>query len=206
MLYLTAAPPAIMFAMSFWTPVYLPRALLPSGVAFGIWLGWVLVEGGLPPLMNWTFRAALVVAFGVGLWGFYSYRGFPYAPYTAITAEIGERMRANDVILHSNKLTAIPSEYYAPELDHRYIADPPRSGSDTLALATQEVLGLIADLDAASAVRGAERVYFLMFSREVQEYRNLGAVRHPHLGWLQDQFEEFEVQEWGDLELYEFSR
>lgn len=206
MLYLAVAPPAIMFAMSFWTPVYLPRALLPSGVAFAIWLGWVMVGSRLPPLMIWTARVGLALGIGIGLLGFFTYHGFPYAPYEAITAEIRAQMEAGDVILHSNKLTAIPSEYYAPELDHRYVADPPGSGSDTLALATQEVLGLIADPDAASAVGEADRVFFLMFGREVQEYEQLGEPRHPHLGWLEDEFKLVGLQEWGDLELYEFSR
>jgi hypothetical protein len=160
----------------------------------------------MPPLMNWTSRGALALAFGIGLVGFFTYRGFPYAPYEALTTQIRQQIEPGDVILHSNKLTAIPSEYYAPALDHKYIADPPRSGSDTLAVATQEVLGLIAEPDAASATAGAERVFFLIFPREIDDYANLGQPRHPHLGWLRDEFDLVAVQAWGDLELYEFSR
>ena len=45
--------------------------------------------------------------------------------------------------------------YAGPDLQQRYLADPPRSASDSLAPATQAVLGLPASADAASAVADA---------------------------------------------------
>jgi hypothetical protein len=70
-------------------------------------------------------------------------------------ASLGDQVGEGDVILHSNKLTMLPMTYYArlqgAAMPQRYVADRSGSGEDTLALPTQEVLGLIA---APCAARG----------------------------------------------------
>lgn len=206
MLYLALAPVTLLFLVSRWTPVYIERALLPSGVVFLIWLAWALQSGRMPNIARWTGWGALAVAFALGLFGFYSYHGFPYAPFAAVDRDLERVYQPGDVILHSNKLTAIPAAYYNPELPHRYLADPPGSGSDTLAPATQQVLGLIADPDVVSAVGDARRVFFIMFARETEEYRALGRGEHPALSWLEDHFRKVNAQTWDDLVVYEFFR
>jgi mannosyltransferase len=206
MLYLALAPMVLLFLISYWTPVYIERALLPSGVTFVIWLAWALASGGLPRLMHWTGWAAMAFAFALGLFGFFTYRGFPYAPFAALDRDLERAYQPGDIILHSNKLTAIPAAYYDPELPHQYLADPPGSGSDTLAAATQEILGMIAEPDAADAVGDARRVYFIIFAREEEEYQALGTDAHPALGWLEGRFRMVDAQAWNDLVVYEFDR
>ena len=51
-------------------------------------------------------------------------------------------------------------------LEHRYLADPPGSGSDTLARATQQILGLFAEPEISAAVGDAAGVWFIVFPRE----------------------------------------
>jgi mannosyltransferase len=206
MLYMALAPVFLLFLVSLWTPVYIERALLPSGVAFLIWLSWALGSGRLPALMRWTGWAAMAVAFALGLLGFFTYRGFPYAPFEQLDRELARVVRPGDVILHSNKLTAIPAVYYDPALPHQFLADPPGSGSDTLAPATQQVLGLVAEPDAAAAVGDARRVFFIIFEREEDEYQSLGEAGPPALNWLEDSFVPVYAQSWNDLVVYEFSR
>jgi hypothetical protein len=160
----------------------------------------------LPALMRWTGWAAMAVAFALGLLGFFTYRGFPYAPFEQLDRELARVVRPGDVILHSNKLTAIPAVYYDPALPHQFLADPPGSGSDTLAPATQQVLGLVAEPDAAAAVGDARRVFFIIFEREEDEYQSLGEAGPPALNWLEDSFVPVYAQSWNDLVVYEFSR
>ncbi len=98
----------------------------------------------------------------------------------------------------------LPSYYYDESLPHTYIADPPGTGSDTLAMPTQEVLGLIAQPDASSAVGDAQQVFFVMFGREIGDYDVQGAVKHPHLSWLEEHYSLVEQTAWDDLLLYRF--
>jgi mannosyltransferase len=50
LLYMSFAPPIFLFLFSQWVPVYIERALLPSGVIFCIWLAWSLFDTALPEL------------------------------------------------------------------------------------------------------------------------------------------------------------
>jgi hypothetical protein len=204
--YLAVAPPLVMLAASILQPVYLDRALLPSGVMFLLWIGWAIAERGSGRLYRLTAAISLAVAFALGLVGFYLYRAFPYAPFDRLVASLRAGVRPGEVILHSNKITAIPGSYYDPTLAQRYLSDPPGSGSDTLALATQEVLGLIADPDAERAAGEANGVWFVIFPREIEEYRELGFAHHPALAWLEDEFALDSLEPFGDLAVYHFVR
>lgn len=206
LLYLALAPISLLFLISLWTPVYIERALLPSGVTFLIWLSWALGTRLMPGVMRWTGWVAMAVAFALGLLGLFTYRGFPYAPFEQLDRELARAIGPGDVILHSNKLTAIPAVYYAPDLPQQFLADPPGSGSDTLAPATQQVLGLIADPDVAAAVGDARRVFFVVFGQEQEEYRSHGEAGPPALDWLGGHFALAKTQSWDDLVVYEFSR
>ncbi|MGD2251916.1 MAG: glycosyltransferase family 39 protein [Anaerolineales bacterium] len=204
--YLGSAPVILMLLVSFWRPVYLNRAVLPAGAAFALWIGWALEGRWMGSLLRWTGRAGLVAAFALGLLSYHTYRGFPYAPFVELDAHLVQETKPGDIILHSNKLTAIPSVYYEPGLDHKYLADPPFSGSDTLAPATQEVLELPASPDPQTAVGEAERVFFIMFEREPAEYQALGYAKHPHLQWLGRNYPSVEQSRWGELLLFVFAK
>ena len=86
------------------------------------------------------------------------------------------------------------------------MADAPGSGSDTLALPTQQVLGLIADLDIQSAVGDASRVWLVIFSHAIQEYQTEGYKNHPHILWLEKNYILDRIEPWGDLKLYVYVR
>jgi hypothetical protein len=204
--YLAFSPPLVMLVASLLQPVYLERALLPSGVMLLLWLGWVITCPAYGRIFRITAGIALAAASAIGLFGFYSYRGFPYAPFDGVDASLSARRQPGEIILHSNKITAIPAAYYDSGLDQRFLADPPGSGSDTLALATQEVLGLIADPDAESAASEAAGVWFVIFPREIEEFRGLGLEQHPGLAWLEAHYSLSSVEEFGELAIYHFVR
>ena len=93
MLYLSFGPPLILFVFSQWTPVYLERALIASGVTFCIWLASSLTSPSLTSGGRWILASLLVLGFGVGLWQHLSYRGFPYAPFDSISTDLRSRLQ-----------------------------------------------------------------------------------------------------------------
>jgi len=206
LLYLSLAPPVLLFIVSQWVPLYIERALLPSGVMFCIWLAWALFNTALPVPIRNGLLVLLAIGVTMGLYQHITYRGFPYAPYKALNESLLERATKSDVILHSSKLTMLPAVYYDRDLLQTYIADPPGSSVDTLAPATQQVLGLEAQADIKSAVGDARRVWFIIFEQSIQEYVKSGEPTHPHLAWLNASYSLVEVKSWGDLRVYLFSK
>ena len=204
LIYLSATPVLLLFLVSQVRPLFVVRGLVPSGVIFLLWLAWALT-----PRERRTVEATLTIgclafAFAIGLFSHETYRGFPYAPFENVNDYISSELDEGGVVLHSNKITMLPSFYYDESLPHTYIADLPGAGSDTLALPTQEALGLFAQPDAISAVGDAQQVFFVMFAREISDYEVLGVINHPHLSWLTENYSLDEQTTWDDLSLYKF--
>lgn len=204
LIYLSAAPVLLLFLVSQIRPLYVVRGLLPSGVIFLLWLAWALAPRERRNVESYLTIGCLAFAFAIGLFSHETYRGFPYAPFENVNDYISSELDEGGVVLHSNKITMLPAFYYDESLPHTYIADSPGAGSDTLALPTQEALGLFAQPDAISAVGDAQQVFFVMFAREIDEYEALGAITHPHLSWLIENYSLEEQTAWDDLSLYKF--
>lgn len=175
-------------------PIYLDRALVAQGVLFYVALGWLFTRGGLPRPIAAVVGAVWLVIAGAGLFFHLTWHTFPNPPFDAALASLAERVDEGDVILHSNKLTMLPMTYYArlqgADIQQRYLADRPGSGEDTLALPTQEVLGLIGAPCAAEAADRAGRVWFVIFADEERQYQAAGYTAHPHLAWLRAHYQE----------------
>jgi mannosyltransferase len=204
-LYLSLAPVLLLFLVSQWVPVFIERAMLPAGVFFVLWLTWVLFRSGLPrPIQNISV-AILMLGFISGYFIHLTYSGFPYAPFSQLTASLSERSEPDDIILHSNKLTYLPMHYYAPELEQHFIGDIPGSEEDTLAPATQAAMGIQASSDLPQAVSDAPRVWFVIFERAIAEYQDAGESTHPHLNWLSAHYDQHTVEQWGESFLYVYT-
>ncbi len=201
--YLALAPILFMLLASLWRPVYLDRALLPAGAAFLLWIAWALARSPLTrwPALRWTAVGILAANLLFGLVSFYTYRGFPYAPFREALDEIDQQRGPGEVVLHSNKLTALPSFYYAPGIPQHYLRDAPLSGSDTLHPATQRVLGHLASESVDRVVAGAEGVWLLIFERELEEYQQQGTAEHPVLVELGAEFHLESSTAWGELQV-----
>ncbi len=205
LLYMSFTPPLLLFVLSLWIPVYLDRALIASGITFCIWLAAAFTSKYLRPPANWALALLAVLAFGIGLWQHLSYRGFPYAPYDEMDNNLRTRLLVDDVIIHSSKLSFLPSAYLDPDLPATYVADPPGSSTDTLAASTQSVLGIHAAQDIEAAAGNAARVWFALFTQSNQEYVQAGYPRHPQLTWLMLNYRLSEAVQWDDLTLYLFT-
>lgn len=202
--YLAVAPVVLMFLISQWQPVYLDRAMLPSAAMFVIWIAAAMNTAEASGIFRRSAFISLAIAFSIGLIGFYSHRGFPYAPFSELNEKISANLRSGEIVLHSNKITAFSAIYYGSDIEHRYLADPPGSDSDTLAPATQEVLGYLADASAVVATEGKSGVWFVVFDQEIEDYRSLGYSSHPALGELENIYESADLDQFGDLKLIHF--
>lgn len=197
--------PVLLFVFSFYQPIYIQRALLPAGLMYATGLGWLLsppvnTERMIPLPIRVVLSGLVVAVAATGLWVHYTFAQFPRPNFPAAIAYLRENIRPGDLILHSNKLTFFPMYYYDRTLPQSFLADPPGSGSDTLALPTQEVLGLYATPDVA-AVGEANRVWLVIFERAIREYE---PESHPHLVWLEENYREVRTQKIDDLVIYKF--
>jgi hypothetical protein len=204
--YMAVTPVAFLFIISRYYPVYIERALLPSGVLYLGWVAWSLANTRLLRPVQYFVLAILILGMGVGYIQHLTYQGFPYAKYSDLVKEFRTQLGAGGLILHSNKLTMLPAVYYDRTLPQEYIADPPGSGSDTLASPTQEAIGLMALPTIESIGTSRDRIWFVIFQRAIKEYQAMGYETHPHITWLNEHYALEHTETWGDLLVYVYSR
>ncbi|MBI3361921.1 MAG: glycosyltransferase family 39 protein [Chloroflexi bacterium] len=203
-LALATGPPLLMFLASLYQPVYIQRALLPSALMYYLAVSWAVTRGGMPRPIAAVLLATLGAASLAGLVTHYTFDQFPRPSFPAAIAFLDKHSSPADAIVHSNKLTFLPMRYYDRDLPQSFVADAAGSGSDTLAFATQQVMGVHAQPDIESAVGDARHVWFVIFDRAIDEYRVQGEPTHPHLAWLQSHYRAAAVTHFGDLAVYEF--
>lgn len=206
LLYLSFAPPLLLFLFSQWRPVYIERALIASGTIFNIWLAWVLTKTNLSSLARYSLYGLLFVSFALGIYQHVTYQDFPYGPFKELDRSLRERRGPQDVIIHSNKLTFLPAIYYDRDLSQTFIGDIPGSRADSLAPATQEVLRVHGQADIQTAIGDAERIWYIIYQRSLDEYRAGGYSTHPDIEYLASHYT-LELQEtWDGLQVYLYSR
>lgn len=204
--YLAFTPPILLWFVSQAVPVYIERALLPSHAIFCIWLAWTFTQTKIPRLIQFFAAGMIVISAGLGIYQHVTYSGFPYAPYQEISQSLTNRISMDDVIVHSNKLSYLPTFYNNPSLPQGFIIDPPGSAIDTLAPATREVLQVRAFSNIESASVNANRVWFIIFKLSIEEFKNQGLATHPHLKYLESKFTLVSVEDWDDIQVYLFIR
>ena len=193
--------PLLLFLASLYQPVYIQRALLPASLMYLIAISWLLAESQMPNVIRFVLGGIVSVTFVAGLWAHYTFESFPRPSFQTAITFLKQNLAQGDVIVHSNKLTYFPMYYYDRTLLQKFLADPIGSGSDTLALPTQEVLGLYAIPDPQTATSGAKRVWFVIFDRAVEEYK---PNPHPHLEWMRTNYVSGQVKKIDDVTIYEF--
>ena len=60
--------------------------------------------------------------------------------------------------------------------------------------------------DMPSAAGDSQGIYFVTFSRTLQEYKDLGFAEHPQIAWLNQHYQLKEHKIYRDLEVYYFAR
>lgn len=211
-IWLAFAPMVLMWIASYvFQPVFLPRALLPSAVMFYCALAWLFARGSLPKPIGGLLAAwwGAIVVFG--LVTHYTWDTFPNPPFDEAADYLCGQIERGDVVLHGNKITALPMVYYARDLPQEYVRDIPGSGSDTLAVPTQATLGLMAARSVEDAVNGADRVWYVAFEQLEEEMAGLVEddpenAQYDSLSWLRDRFVEERTVAFNDLQIVLFIR
>jgi mannosyltransferase len=204
--YLSFAPPILLWLFSQWRPVFIERALLPSHVIFCIWIVWAFLKTRIPKPVQIFTSALLLTAAVAGLIQHITYSDFPYGPYEALNRSLNQRLQPGDIILHSNKLSYLPSFYFDRSLPHMFVIDEPGSRSDSLAPATRQVLDLVHAPDIDSAHAGARTVWLIIFQKAIDEYTDLELPDHPHIESMRDDFELLSTETWDDLIVFQWVR
>jgi 4-amino-4-deoxy-L-arabinose transferase-like glycosyltransferase len=197
---LSFVPVIAMFLVSQVKPVYIERAVLVCALAYYLTIAQATLAGRLPRFVVASLVPVPLLLAG-SLWYQYNYSEFPRSPFQQANAYVREHHRPGDVIVHDNKLSFFPSHYYDRDLDQDYVGDAPGSPTDTLALPTQEALGLLAQPDIAQAIHGTPRVWFVAFQRALDEAQELGAP-NPSKTWLDSEYRLTATQTFSDLNIY----
>lgn len=207
-LWAFVAPMLLLWLVSQIVPLYLERALFPSALMLYLLLGWFFTRSEIPRLIAMPLGAILALVMGLGLLAQYQLNSFPYSPVHNAMATIRDQTDALDdaAIVHLNKLTVLPAEFYAPELRQEFLADPQGAPQDTLAPQTQDVLGVQESQCMAAAVAGAERVWFLTLHIAEEQYieTELGIFEDAQ-AWLTEHYADSRTIEIGDMNLYHYT-
>lgn len=206
LLYFSFAPPLFLFLFSQWRAVYIERALLPSGGIFCIWLAWVTMKTNLQKPVQYFLLVSLSTSFLLGIYQHVTYRDFPYGPYKALDASLSQRLQSQDVIVHSGKFSMLPAMLFDRVLPQSFIGDPPGSRGDTLAPATQEVLHIRAVNDIHAAVGNAQRVWYVIYQRAMDEYKTGGGSTYPDLQYLDANYNLSLEENWDGLRVFLFTK
>jgi len=202
---LSFIPMLTMFAISQVKAVYIERALLSSALLYYASVAHGMLRGRLPRLVMGSL-VPIPLLLVSSLWYQYNYAGFPRSPFRQANVYLRDHYKAGDAIVHENKLSFFPSHYYDQTLAQEYVGDMPGSSTDTLALPTQGVLGLLAQSDVQSAVDDARRVWFVVFQRALDEAAEL-ETENLSKAWLDAHYHLADTAAFGDLKilLYEGS-
>jgi hypothetical protein len=110
------------------------------------------------------------------------------------------------VVIHQNKLSALPTIYYDRDLAQRYIGDTPGSPEDTLALPTQQALGLLADACVQAASQGSVRVWWVVFDFAEAQYAESNRPEYQRAtDWLNAHYTAASTQTFNDLDVILFT-
>jgi len=199
-LSLFLVPVLTMFIVSQFKSVYIERGVLVCALAYYIAMA-LSFSRSRPPRLLLLSLLPVPVLLAISLEYQYTYSLFPRSPFRDANAYLREHREDGDAIVHDNKLSFFPSHYYDRSLAQAYVRDEPGSSTDTLALPTQEVLGLLAQPDISQAAGDAERVWFVVFQRALDEGTELG-VENESKAWLDSRYSPTSVGVFNDLIVY----
>ena len=204
--YLAFMPPILLWSVSQFVPVYIERALLPSHAIFCVWLAAAFTQTKLPRVIQTLVSIFIITSSVTGIYQHITYKGFPYGQYSAINISIQSRIKQGDVIIHSSKLSYLPSFYFDQEIQQGFIIDPPNSSVDSLAPATREILNVNEAENIEKGTVHASRIWFVIYQQSIGELKSQGYQTHPQLEYLDQHFKLESFETWDDLKVYLYKR
>jgi mannosyltransferase len=214
-------PPLLMFFMSwFMRPIYVPRAFIVSGILFYALAGIVLLEPTIvskntgdviksPEKFDIFTKSSICLFILISIPALIyqiSYHSFPRSDFEKMMKTIGDSCTENCMIVHDNKLSYFPAYVYDHQENQSFIADEVGSHNDTLALISQQAMNIFAQPDINTAIGNNQEVRFVVFSKAIEEYKEIGINVHPKIQWLNSHFIQENHISIGDLEIFYFSK
>jgi hypothetical protein len=218
---LVFAPPFLLFVVSwFMRPIFVPRAFIVSGLFIYAFVGIILggrnvsnetIEQNRMRTMKSKSQTIIIMVIfaiisAISLPFQYTYSSFPRSEFSQLIKIVGEGCTEDCLVVHDNKLSYFPALIYGPNVPQVFIMDEKGSHNDTLALKTQQAMGIFAEPDIQTAVGNKKMVRFVVFSKTISEYRDMGIAIHPNLEWLRGELIEKEHRSIGDLEFFFFEK
>jgi mannosyltransferase len=204
-LILTFLPPLLLFIASYLIrPVFVPRGFLASTIAY-LGLAAMIVSWQWPRPIGVGIALSLVLAAGIGIPAQANFQDFPRSPFSEAGAYLTDHVSQNDVVIHDNKLSYFPMDYYFPNLPQKFLPDDPGSPNDTFAIPSQQAMNIFPEADLSAALGSHKKVYFVVFQETIADYR-AADQKHPQLMRLEAAFHEVSVKVFNDLQVYEFER
>jgi len=202
---MVAGLPVVLFIVSyFMRPIFVPRGFIGAMVMYLVLAGWMISlrrKNGVGLVITGAFIAAAAMS----LPSYYTFSEFPRSPFHE-TAQYLRENAPNELILNDNKLSYFPIHYYDPGLNQVFLPDKPGSHNDTYALASQQAIGLYPVENLQTAIAGQDKVVFVVFTRAIEEYQEMGYADHPVLAELEQYYQLDGHTQFEDLEIYTFSR
>ncbi len=197
-------------------PVYVPRAMIASGVGFYglaaylINRVWKNNAGNnlKPDAAPWIISGMIVLISFLSLPNQYLFHDFPRSRFADLGWMIADRCPSETcTVIHDNKLSYFPTIIYNPGKNQQFLADQPGSFNDTLAIQSQEAMNQIAVTSIEKATEGHSRVLFITFQKAEDEYQANGEPLHPVLVQFQSLGYQMASEEsLGDINIYEFAK
>jgi 4-amino-4-deoxy-L-arabinose transferase-like glycosyltransferase len=196
-------PPIVLFILSYFVrPIFVPRGVILSSLAYYILLGWLAARVRPQIEVGLILAAALVIVPALAFQ--YSYNEFPRSPFRAANEFLQSNVRAGDAVVHDNKLTFFPMRYYAPALAHTFVADPPGSSNDTFARGSMDAMQIY-PTPLEDATMGKARVWFVIFQRALDEAASENRP-HGNYSWMESHFKQISLTRFNDLNVYLYQR
>jgi mannosyltransferase len=196
-------PPTLLFLSSYLIrPVFVIRGFIPSQLAF-------LGLAGAVTSLDWKNRTGgilaglIIVNALISYPALYSYAEFPRSPFAEASGQIQRAVDKGNLIVHDNKLSYFPIDYYFHSPEQVFLKDEPGSSNDTFAVESQQAMGIFPEEKISSAAAGKSKLVFVVFQEAIREYE-AAHRQHPVIEWLGENYKLARQQTVGDLVLIFF--
>ena len=198
-------PPILLFMTSYLIrPVFVIRGFISSQLAF-------LGLAAAITAIDWKNRAGgilaglVIINAVISYPALYSYAEFPRSPFASTSVFLRQAVEDNYYIIHDNKLSYFPGNYYFPSSDQVFLKDLPGTSNDTFAKDSQDAMGIFPIENIESASTGKAKIVFVVFKEAIHEFE-VSNGRHPVIVWLERNYLLSKQKTVGDLELLFFEK
>ena len=196
--------PVFLFVISYLIrPVFVPRGFIISSMFYYVILA-IVISRLERKVINYGLFGLYLISVIIGLPYQLQFTEFPRSPFLEAAADLMTKTSSGDLVLHDNKLSYLPMSYFSPDLPMQFLADAPGSFNDTFAPASQEAMQIFPLADLDETLEKSKVVYFIVFTKTIEEYKEMGYSDHPILIRLEQDFVEGDVKVFNDLEIHEF--